>query len=224
MYIWIVKINNVYFKNTSFIIQTHLTYLRVITPNAVKLNRSPHIRNGTLRRYNRVEIAPIPQRPRDPRLRLSGYGLPRMVYLHMLIMIGFIAWRLPANRAGERPSPTVNFHVFRQIITPVKRLTTLGHFANVLLRHLVFSDVPLAVVFPYELTPAVVTSVRAYGLVCVHVRDVFRLADESAFAEGALEGFRWATHVCPPVEFEVPLRGERLVADDAEVRPLAAVR
>lgn len=93
-----------------------------------------------------------------------------------------------------------------------------------LLRHFVFSHMPLAVVLADELTAAVVAGVGAHGLVRVHVRDVLRLPDEGPLAQGALVGLRRAAHVRPAVQLEVPLGGERFVADDARVGPLAAVR
>lgn len=87
-----------------------------------------------------------------------------------------------------------------------------------------FTDVSLTVIFPNELTATVVARIGSYAFMGVHMRYVFRLADESALAQGALVGFRRATHVRPAVEFEVPFCGKRLVAHNAQVRPFAAVR
>lgn len=110
-----------------------------------------------------------------------------------------------------------------QVITSMKGLTALRHFTHILLRHFVFTDVSLTVVFSYELAAAVVARVGAYTFVCVHMRYVFCVADESALAQGAFVRFGGSTHVRPPVEFQVPFRGKRLVAYDAEVRPFAAM-
>lgn len=139
-------------------------------------------------------------------------------------MIRFITRCLVTDIAGKRSSTTMYLHMLGEVVTSMERLPALGDVAHKLLGHLVFSDMPLTVVFPDELTAAVVAGVRADRLVRVHVRYVFRLSDECAFAEGAFVGFRGAAHVGPAMELEVPLGGEGLVADDAGVRPLAAVR
>lgn len=92
-----------------------------------------------------------------------------MVYFDMFIVIRFITTSLSANVTGERPRPAVHPHVFRQIVTPMKRLTTIWHFAHKLLGHLVLLHVSLAIIFPDELTAAVVTRVRSHRLVSVHM-------------------------------------------------------
>lgn len=85
-----------------------------------------------------------------------------MVYLHMFIMIRLIAGHFAANITGKRASAAMDFHMFRQIITPMERLTTLGDFTHIFFSHFVFAHVTLAVVFPYKLAAAVITSVRPY--------------------------------------------------------------
>lgn len=85
-------------------------------------------------------------------------------------------------------------------------------------------NMPLTIVFPNKLTAAVVARVWPEGLVRVHVSYVLRVAYEGAFAEMALEGLSRAAHVGPSVQFQVPLRRERLVADYARIGFLATVR
>lgn len=142
----------------------------------------------------------------------------------MLIMVRFVARRFAADVTGERPRAAMDLHMFGEVVASVERLTALRDFADVFFCHLMLANVPLTVVFPDELAAAVVAGVRADRLVGVHVRDVLGLADEGALAERALEGLGGAGHVRPAVQLEVPLGGEGLVADDAQVGPLAAVR
>lgn len=106
----------------------------------------------------------------------------------------------------------------------MERLTALRYFTYIFLRHFVLSDVSLTVIFSNKLTATIVTRVGTHALMSVHVCYVFCLADESAFAQGAFVWFGGATHMRPPVEFEVPLRGERLIAHDTEVWTFAAMR
>lgn len=146
------------------------------------------------------------------------------MYLNMFIVIGFVTRRLPADVTGEGSRAAVHLHMLREVITPMERLTAFGHLTNELLRHLVFADVPLTVVLPDELAAAVVAGVGADRLVRVHVRDVLGVPNERALAEGTLEGLSGPAHVGPAMQFQVPLGRERLVADDARVGPLAAVR
>lgn len=142
----------------------------------------------------------------------------------MLVVVGLVTGCLSADVARERPRTAVHLHVLGQVVAPMEGLTALGDLAHILLGNLVFPHVPLAVVFPDELAATIVACVRLYGLVRVHVRNVLGMADKGALAERALVRFGGAAHVCPAVQLQIPLGGKRLVADDAHVRPLAAVR
>lgn len=105
----------------------------------------------------------------------------------------------------------------------MKSLTALWKLANILFGSFVFSDVTLTVVFPYELTAAVVARVRSEGLVRVHVGYVLSSTYECSFAQGTFEGFRRARYVSPAVDLEVPFCCEKFVTYDAGVGALAAV-
>lgn len=172
----------------------------------------------------REPLKRISGRTSEAPLRLCGHGLPRVVDLYVLVVIRLVARCLPADVTSERTDPAVDLHVLGQIVAPMERLTALLDLADELLGRLVLPDVPLAVVLPDELAAAVVTCVGPHRLVRIHVRHVLRLPDERALAQMALEGFRGPVHVGPPVQLQVPLSGERLVADDAREGPLAGVR
>lgn len=77
----------------------------------------------------------------------------------------------------------------------------------------VLLDVPLAIVLANELRAAVVARVWPDALVRVKVRDVVGLADERRPALVALERLGGARCMRPPVQLEVPLGREVLVAD-----------
>lgn len=143
----------------------------------------------------------------------------------MLVVVRLIAGRLPADVTGERSRPAVHFHMFRQVVRSVERLTALLDLAHEFLSHLVFAHVSLAVVLADELAAAVVAGVGAHGLVRVHVRHELAVADEGAGARRhrAAVGLGRARHVRPAVQLQVPLGGERLVAHHAHVRPRARV-
>lgn len=145
------------------------------------------------------------------------------MYPHVFIMVRFTATSFTAYIARERSSTTMHPHMLRQIVTPMERFATIGYFAYVFLRHLVFSHVPLTVVFPNELASAVVARVRTHGFVRVHVRYKFRLSYERALALSAFERFSRPVHVHPSVQLQIPFGRERFVANDALERSLAAV-
>lgn len=91
------------------------------------------------------------------------------------------------------------------------------------LNFLVLLDMPLTIILPNELRPAIITRVRLNGFVSVHVSNVIGLPDEGPLAHIALERFGRARRVRPFVQLQVPLRRETLVADQARERLVTAV-
>lgn len=88
---------------------------------------------------------------------------------------------------------------------------------------LVFLNVPYAVVFPDELSSAVVTRVWPHAFVRVHMCNVIGLSNEGTLTLIALEGLGCATGVRPLMQLKIPFSGEILVANQARERPLSAV-
>ena len=98
-----------------------------------------------------------------------------------------------------------------------------AHVAIVHFIVFVLFDVSLTVVLSYELRAAIVARVRPHALVRVHVRRVVVFSDERALAQFALERLLGSGRMSPLVQFQVPFRGELLVAYRARVRLLVRV-
>lgn len=143
------------------------------------------------------------------------------MYPYVFIMIALCRARLAANVASVRSDPTMNTHVIFEIIRSVEVFA--AHVATESLSLFVLPDVPLAIVFPDKLGPAMVAGVRFDGLVRVHVGGVVGLADESPAAHVALERFVCPGRVRPFVQFQVPLGRKVFVANEAGERPVSAV-
>lgn len=136
-----------------------------------------------------------------------------MMNPYVLIVIGLCRRRLAANHTLKRTFTGMRPFVLLQIVRPMEDLAAV--VALELLRILVLPGVPQPIVFAGKLQATVIAGVRFYRFVCIDMSRVVGLANECLWAKCAPEWFGRATGMNPLVLFQIPFRGERLVADRA---------
>jgi len=125
---------------------------------------------------------------------------------NVLVVIRFSARRLRTNMTRVRFNASVSPHVFRQIIATVKGFvanrTTVGF------SRLVFFDMTDAIVLTYELSTAVVASVRPDVAVRSNVSLITGQHEESALTVFALVRFTITRGVSPFMHLQIPIGTE----------------